>query len=198
MTSWRPDPRVPVGTLTEPASPALSAIGQRRRTATCSSVCEPVSSLPAKRVLRARIDMASPNINLRDPILDRIVHADPPRQPRMPGGLPPYDFAHGQSNAIEGITHSICTLEFEKRLAAVRLVDRSSAGTLAAAPVNESRASTYLDGALQALPAALGAGGPRARLGRSAHANHRRHASPRLPRQGLRDFAAAIGVSKAI
>ena len=65
------------------------------------------------RVLRARIDMASPNINLRDPILYRIVHATHPRTGDAWCIYPTYDFAHGQSDAIEGITHSICTLEFE-------------------------------------------------------------------------------------
>ncbi len=65
------------------------------------------------RVLRARIDMASPNINLRDPVLYRIVHAAHPRTGDAWCVYPTYDFAHGQSDAIEGITHSICTLEFE-------------------------------------------------------------------------------------
>jgi len=65
------------------------------------------------RVLRAKIDMASPNINLRDPVLYRIVHAAHPRTGDAWCVYPTYDFAHGQSDAIEGITHSICTLEFE-------------------------------------------------------------------------------------
>jgi glutaminyl-tRNA synthetase len=65
------------------------------------------------RVLRARIDMAAPNINLRDPVLYRILHADHPRTGDKWCIYPMYDFAHGQSDAIEGITHSICTLEFE-------------------------------------------------------------------------------------
>jgi glutaminyl-tRNA synthetase len=65
------------------------------------------------RVLRARIDMASPNINLRDPVLYRIVHASHPRTGDAWYIYPTYDFAHGQSDAIEGVTHSICTLEFE-------------------------------------------------------------------------------------
>jgi glutaminyl-tRNA synthetase len=65
------------------------------------------------RVLRARIDMASPNINLRDPVLYRIVHARHPRTGDAWCIYPTYDFAHGQSDAIEGVTHSICTLEFE-------------------------------------------------------------------------------------
>ena len=65
------------------------------------------------RVLRARIDMASPNINLRDPVLYRIVHASHPRTGDTWCIYPTYDMAHGQSDAIEGITHSLCTLEFE-------------------------------------------------------------------------------------
>jgi glutaminyl-tRNA synthetase len=65
------------------------------------------------RVLRARIDMASPNINLRDPVLYRIVHAKHPRTGDAWSIYPTYDFAHGQSDAVEGVTHSICTLEFE-------------------------------------------------------------------------------------
>ena len=65
------------------------------------------------RVLRAKIDMASGNINLRDPVLYRILHASHPRTGTAWCIYPSYDFAHGQSDAIEGITHSICTLEFE-------------------------------------------------------------------------------------
>ena len=65
------------------------------------------------RVLRARIDMASPNMNLRDPVIYRILHAAHPRSGDEWCIYPMYDFAHGQSDAIEGITHSICTLEFE-------------------------------------------------------------------------------------
>jgi glutaminyl-tRNA synthetase len=65
------------------------------------------------RVLRARIDMASPNINLRDPVLYRILHTPHPRTGAKWCIYPTYDYAHGQSDAIEGITHSLCTLEFE-------------------------------------------------------------------------------------
>ena len=65
------------------------------------------------RVLRAKIDMASGNINLRDPVLYRILHAKHPRTGTAWSIYPSYDFAHGQSDAVEGITHSICTLEFE-------------------------------------------------------------------------------------
>jgi len=65
------------------------------------------------RVLRAKIDMASGNINLRDPVMYRILHAEHPRTGDAWCIYPTYDYAHGQSDAIEGITHSICTLEFE-------------------------------------------------------------------------------------
>jgi glutaminyl-tRNA synthetase len=65
------------------------------------------------RVLRAKIDMTSGNINLRDPVLYRILHAHHPRTGDKWSIYPSYDYAHGQSDAIEGITHSICTLEFE-------------------------------------------------------------------------------------
>ncbi|MEE8532955.1 MAG: glutamine--tRNA ligase/YqeY domain fusion protein, partial [Alphaproteobacteria bacterium] len=65
------------------------------------------------RVLRARIDMASGNINMRDPVLYRILHSDHPRTGDAWCIYPTYDFAHGQSDAIEGVTHSLCTLEFE-------------------------------------------------------------------------------------
>jgi glutaminyl-tRNA synthetase len=65
------------------------------------------------RVLRAKIDMTSGNINLRDPVLYRILHASHPRTGTAWSIYPSYDFAHGQSDAIEHITHSLCTLEFE-------------------------------------------------------------------------------------
>lgn len=65
------------------------------------------------RVLRAKIDMASGNINFRDPVMYRILHAAHPRTGDNWCIYPSYDFAHGQSDAIEGITHSICTLEFQ-------------------------------------------------------------------------------------
>jgi glutaminyl-tRNA synthetase len=65
------------------------------------------------RVLRARIDMTAPNINLRDPVLYRILHAEHHRTGDKWCIYPMYDWAHGQSDSLEGITHSICTLEFE-------------------------------------------------------------------------------------
>ena len=65
------------------------------------------------RVLRAKIDMASPNLNMRDPVMYRILHAEHHRTGNSWCISPTYDFTHGQSDSIEGITHSICTLEFE-------------------------------------------------------------------------------------
>jgi glutaminyl-tRNA synthetase len=65
------------------------------------------------RVLRAKIDMASPNVMLRDPVMYRILHAAHPHAGDKWCVYPTYDFAHGQSDAIERITHSICTLEFD-------------------------------------------------------------------------------------
>jgi glutaminyl-tRNA synthetase len=65
------------------------------------------------RTLRAKIDMASPNLNLRDPVMYRILHADHHRTGSKWCIYPMYDYTHGQSDSIEGVTHSICTLEFE-------------------------------------------------------------------------------------
>ncbi len=69
--------------------------------------------LNGARVLRAKIDMAAGNMNLRDPVLYRILHAAHPRTGMKWSIYPTYDFAHGQSDAIEGVTHSLCSLEFE-------------------------------------------------------------------------------------
>jgi len=65
------------------------------------------------RTLRAKIDMSSPNLNMRDPVMYRILHAEHHRTGNKWCIYPMYDFAHGQSDSIERITHSICTLEFE-------------------------------------------------------------------------------------
>ena len=65
------------------------------------------------RVLRAKVDMASPNLNMRDPVMYRVLHASHHRTGNKWCIYPMYDFTHGQSDSIEGITHSICTLEFE-------------------------------------------------------------------------------------
>ncbi|MBN37372.1 MAG: glutamine--tRNA ligase [Opitutae bacterium] len=65
------------------------------------------------KTLRAKIDVTSPNLNLRDPVIYRILHKEHPKTGNQWKIYPSYDFAHGQSDSIEGITHSLCTLEFE-------------------------------------------------------------------------------------
>ena len=65
------------------------------------------------KTVRAKIDMASPNMNMRDPVIYRIIHKEHPKTGDKWKVYPSYDFAHGQSDSIEGITHSLCTLEFE-------------------------------------------------------------------------------------
>ena len=65
------------------------------------------------RVLRAKVDMASPNLNMRDPVMYRILHAEHHRTGNKWCIYPMYDYAHGQSDSLERVTHSMCTLEFE-------------------------------------------------------------------------------------
>ncbi len=65
------------------------------------------------RVLRAKVDMASPNLNMRDPVMYRILHAEHHRTGNKWCIYPMYDYAHGQSDSLEKVTHSMCTLEFE-------------------------------------------------------------------------------------
>ena len=65
------------------------------------------------KTLRAKIDMSSPNLNLRDPVIYRIMNREHPETGNQWKIYPSYDYAHGQSDSLEGITHSLCTLEFE-------------------------------------------------------------------------------------
>ncbi len=140
------------------------------------------------RVLRAKIDMASPNINMRDPVLYRILHASHPRTGDEWCIYPLYDFAHGQSDAIEGITHSLCTLEFEDHRPLYDWLTREPAGAFASAPVRVLPPQLDVHRALEALPGAPRERGLRARLGRSAHA-HRLGPSPaRLSARGSAQF----------
>ena len=101
------------GTLTEPGKPSP----HRERTADENldlfHRMRAGEFADGERVLRAKIDMAAGNINMRDPVLYRILRADHPRTADTWCIYPTYDFAHGQSDAIEGVTHSLCTLEFE-------------------------------------------------------------------------------------
>ena len=149
------------------------------------------------RVLRARIDMAAPNINLRDPILYRIVHATHPRTGDAWSIYPTYDFAHGQSDAIEGVTHSICTLEFEgHRPLYDWLIEHLSVPSRPAS-VRVRPPEPDLHRAFEAVPAAAREEG-----------HVRGWDDPRMPTisalrrrgypaEGIRDFATMVGVVKA-
>jgi glutaminyl-tRNA synthetase len=148
-------------------------------------------------VLRARIDMTSPNINLRDPILYRIVHAPHPRTGEKWCIYPTYDFAHGQADAIEGITHSICTLEFENHRPLYDwLIEHLPVPSV---PHQYEFARLNLTWTVLSKRFLL-------RLVEEGHV--RGWDDPRMPTiaglrrrgypaEGIRDFAAAIGVSKA-
>ncbi|UYG05809.1 glutamine--tRNA ligase/YqeY domain fusion protein [Halomonas sp. LR3S48] len=101
------------GTLTEPGRPSPWRDRDAEESLDLLERMRAGEFNEGERVLRAKIDMASPNINLRDPILYRIRHAHHHQTGDKWKIYPSYDFTHGQSDAIEGVTHSICTLEFE-------------------------------------------------------------------------------------
>ena len=144
------------------------------------------------RTLRAKIDMASPNLNLRDPIMYRILHAEHHRTGNKWCIYPMYDFAHGESDSIEGITHSICTLEFEDHRP---LYDWyvGTAGHLSSAADRIRPAKYHLHAAEQAQTAVAGAEQAGARLGRSAHAHHFGAAAARLYAGGDPELLQARG-----
>ncbi|MEX2617653.1 MAG: glutamine--tRNA ligase/YqeY domain fusion protein [Alphaproteobacteria bacterium] len=100
------------GTLTEPGRPSPFRDRPAEESLDLFRRMKAGEFPDGARVLRAKIDMASGNINLRDPVLYRILHAVHPRTGDRWKIYPTYDYAHGQSDAIEGITHSLCTLEF--------------------------------------------------------------------------------------
>ncbi len=101
------------GTLTEPGRNSPHRERDVEESLTLFQKMRDGDFADGEHVVRAKIDMASPNLNLRDPVIYRIVHANHPRTGDKWKIYPSYDFAHGQSDSIEGITHSICTLEFE-------------------------------------------------------------------------------------
>ena len=143
------------------------------------------------RVLRAKIDMASPNMNLRDPVLYRILHAEHPRTGNAWCIYPTYDYAHGQSDAIEGITHSLCTLEFEDHRPLYDWLIENLPVPVAPASVRVRAAQHRLHRDVEAHPDAAGERGPRHRLGRSAHADAGRRAPARHSRGGAARLRAA-------
>ncbi len=101
------------GTLTEPGTPSPFRDRSPGENRTLFEEMRAGSHPDGSHVLRAKIDMASPNLNLRDPVLYRILHAEHHHTGATWSIYPMYDFAHPLSDAIEGITHSLCTLEFE-------------------------------------------------------------------------------------
>jgi glutaminyl-tRNA synthetase len=101
------------GTLTEPGKESPSRTRPVEESLDLFARMRAGEFPDGSRVLRARIDMESGNMNMRDPVLYRILHATHPRTGDAWCVYPTYDYAHGQSDAIEGITHSICTLEFQ-------------------------------------------------------------------------------------
>lgn len=101
------------GTLTEPGTPSPYRDRDPAESEALFLKMRDGKLAEGAAVLRAKISMDSPNMNLRDPALYRIRHVPHPRAGTRWCIYPTYDFAHGQSDAIEGITHSLCTLEFE-------------------------------------------------------------------------------------
>ncbi len=101
------------GTLTEPGRPSPDRANSVEQNLMLFERMRAGEFGDGERVLRAKIDMTSPNINLRDPILYRIRHHNHQRTGNRWCIYPMYDFTHGLSDAIEGVTHSLCTLEFE-------------------------------------------------------------------------------------
>lgn len=101
------------GTLTEPGKPSPYRDRSVDENLDLFAQMRDGAYEDGAKVLRAKIDMTSGNINLRDPVLYRIIRHPHPRTGDTWCIYPNYDFAHGQSDAIEGITHSVCTLEFE-------------------------------------------------------------------------------------
>ena len=185
------------GTLTEPGTDSPWRDRSSRRTSICSSACAPASSRTAHRVLRARIDMASPNSTC---VTRCSTASSMPAHPRTGDDwciYPTYDFAHGQSDAIEGITHSICTLEFENHRPLYDWFIEHLPVPSSTAPVRVRPPQPDLDGALQALPAAS-----RARTAACAAGTTRAcPPSPAcgggaIPAEGIREFATEVGVSK--
>ncbi|HUE13295.1 MAG TPA: glutamine--tRNA ligase/YqeY domain fusion protein [Planctomycetaceae bacterium] len=101
------------GTLTEPGKPSPDRNRPIPESIDLFRRMRAGEFTDGQYTLRAKIDMASPNVNMRDPVLYRILRAKHHRTGNMWCIYPMYDYAHGQSDSIEGVTHSICTLEFE-------------------------------------------------------------------------------------
>ena len=180
-----------------PDGRARGASGAWRRTSTCSRACAPASSRTGRKVLRAKIDMAHPNLNLRDPVMYRVRKTSHHRTGDRWCIYPMYDWAHGESDSIEGVTHSLCTLEYEDHRP---LYDwyLEALGVYHPRQIEFARLSLSHTVHVQAQAPQPGAGRARERLGRPAHADAGRAAPARLHRRRpIRDFCERIGVTKA-
>ena len=134
------------------------------------------------RVLRAKIDMQHENMQLRDPVMYRIRRGHHWRTGDEWVIYPTYDWAHGQSDAIEGVTHSLCTLEFDSHRALYDWYLRSPAAARRQAPPDRVRPPrAHPHDHVEASPRSLGGRRCGRRLGRPAHADAARAAATRLP-----------------
>ena len=148
------------------------------------------------RTLRAKIDMASKNLNMRDPVMYRIAARHHHRTGDKWCIYPMYDYAHGQSDSIEGVTHSICTLEFENHRPLYNWFIEQL-GIFPSAADRVRPAQPHLYDAEQAKAAHAGAGRSCEWMGRSAHADDFGDPAPRIhcpKRSGI--SARIVGVSK--
>ncbi len=148
------------------------------------------------RVLRAKIDMASPNLNMRDPVLYRILHAHHHRTGDAWCIYPMYDFAHGQSDSIETITHSICTLEFEAHRPlydwCIQSLGIYAPRQIEFARLNVNYTALSKRKLLRLVQDGLVAGWDDPRMPTISGMRRRGY-----PAEAIRDFCAAIGVAKA-
>ena len=161
----------------------------------------PASFADGAHVLRAKIDMSSPNINMRDPTLYRIRHATHHRTGDAWCIYPTYDYAHPISDAIEGITHSLCTLEFEDHRPLYDWVVENIPDDLGfgSRPQQIEFARLNLNYTVMSKRKLLALVEQKLvqRLGRPAHADHRRGPAPRLHAGGdSRLLRPRIGVAK--
>ena len=145
------------------------------------------------RVLRAKIDMASGNINLRDPVLYRILHASHPRTGTAWCIYPSYDFAHGQSDALEHVTHSICTLEFADHRPLYDWFLEHLPVPAKPRQYEFARLNVTHTDAVKARADGAGEGRARGGLGRSAHADAGGLAPPGRAAGGVARFRRAGG-----
>ena len=193
----RRDPRRPAARSPSRAPTARGATVRSTRASTCSPGCARASSRTAPASCARGSTWPSPNINLRDPVLYRIVHATHPRTGDAWCIYPTYDFAHGQSDAIEGVTHSLCTLEFENHRPLYDWLHRPPAGA--------RRRPRQIEFARLNLTYTVLSKRFLLRLVNEGHV--RGWDDPRMPTisglrrrgfpaEGIRDFAAMVGVAK--